>query len=125
MTDTYAFLIREPDWDSDRYLAGAPDPKDETFAAHAHFQQAVAELGATIVGGTALHNAKHGGRCTPGAGEGRVADAVYTDVAYPDASEVITGFYLVETADEDTARRIAAMVPTGNSVEWRKVFPMG
>ena len=52
-------------------------------------------------------------------------DAVWTDASYTDTNEVITGFYLVEVADEDQARQIAALVPTGNRIEWRKVFPMG
>ena len=32
---------------------------------------------------------------------------------------------MVEVADENQAREIAALVPTGNRIEWRKVFPMG
>ncbi|GAA5018641.1 hypothetical protein GCM10023258_05550 [Terrabacter aeriphilus] len=145
MTDTYVYLIREGDWDSDAYLGGdtdsAPAGKDpaapaapgaapaadleESFPEHKAFQQAVAELGARIIGGAALANTRHGGTVRPGA-EGRlVEDAVYTDGPFTDTSEVITGFYMVETDDEDTARRVAALVPTGGHVEWRKVFPTG
>jgi hypothetical protein len=127
MTDTYIFLIRENDWDSDRFLPGA-EPADAeslaaTFGEHQAFQAAVAELGARIVGGEALQSAKHGGVVTPGEGDAKVADAVYTDSPYADSSELITGFYAVEVEDEATARRVAAMVPTGGTVEWRKVFP--
>ena len=39
-------------------------------------------------------------------------------------ADLPSGFYLVECDDEDQARRVAAMVPTGNTVEWRKVLPM-
>ncbi|GAC68825.1 YciI family protein [Gordonia soli] len=145
MTDTYAFLIREPDWDSDRYLAGPGDERagsydgrapgamgatqtrdrtavaaDPDFAAHKRFQQAVADLGATIVGGAALQNLRHGGRCVPGR-DGSAPH--FTDASYAESSDVITGFYLVAVDDEEQARRIAALVPTGNAVEWRKVFP--
>ena len=73
MPETYAYLIREPDWDSDRYLAAPGEPAadfegrapgavggaqvrdrtvvdaDADFAAHARFQEAVAALGASIV----------------------------------------------------------------------------
>ena len=127
MTDTYIFLIRENDWDSDRFLPGA-EPADQesmamTFGEHQAFQAAVAELGARIVGGEALQNAKHGGIVTPGKGEAKVADAVYTDSPYTDSSELITGYYAVEVEDEATARKVAAMVPTGGTIEWRKVFP--
>jgi hypothetical protein len=29
----------------------------------------------------------------------------------------------VEVEDEATARKVAALVPTGGTIEWRKVFP--
>ena len=142
MADTYAYLIHEADWDSDAFLgarstAGAgPAGKDPaapgeaaaeggSFPEHQAFQKAVAELGARITGGAALQHTGHGGTVTPGSGDRRVEDAVYTDGPFPDTSEVITGFYLVETDDEDTARRVAALVPTGGHIEWRKVFPTG
>ena len=48
-------------------------------AAHGAFTEAVAELGATLTGGEALQNAEHGGVVTPGRGERKVEDAVYTD----------------------------------------------
>ncbi|GAA2472427.1 YciI family protein [Terrabacter carboxydivorans] len=143
MADTYAYLIHERDWNSDAYLggrpeaspdgrdpgapgaAGAPDDMNATFPEHQAFQRAVADLGARVVGGAALQNSRHGGTVTPGAKGRLVEDAVYTDGPFPDTSEVITGFYLVETDDEDTARRVAALVPTGGHIEWRRVFPTG
>jgi hypothetical protein len=126
MTDTYVYLIREKDWDSDRFLPGADASQSEMgemFGAHQRFQQAVAELGCRIVNGDALQDAKHGGVVSPGAEGRQVEDAVYTDSPYADSSELITGFYAVEVDDEETARKIAAMVPTGGTIEWRKVFP--
>jgi hypothetical protein len=128
MTDTYMFLIREKDWNSDDYLPGAePAAADHAnvFSAHTAFQEAVTELGARIVNGAALQSPKYGGVVTPGDGDRAVEDAVYTDSPYADSSELITGFYAVEVEDEATARTIAAMVPTGGTIEWRKVFPMG
>ena len=128
MTDTYIYLIRESDWDSDRFLPGGETVSEqemaETFGEHQAFQAAVAELGGRMVGGEALQSAKHGGVVTPGTGEAKVADAVYTDSPYADSSELITGFYAVEVDDEATARKIAALVPTGGTIEWRKVFPI-
>jgi hypothetical protein len=128
MTDTYIFLIRENDWDSDHFLPGGEPASEQemsdAFGAHQAFQAAVAELGARIVGGDALQSAKHGGVVTPGKGDAKVDDAVYTDSPYADSSELITGFYAVECNDEATARTIAAMVPTGGTIEWRKVFPI-
>jgi hypothetical protein len=129
MSDTYIYLIRENDWDSDRFLPGGePADADEmamTFGEHKAFQEAVTALGARIVGGEALQSAKHGGVVTPGRGDRKVDDAVYTDSPYADSSELVTGFYAVEVDDEVTARKIAAMVPTGGTIEWRKVFPTG
>jgi hypothetical protein len=142
MADTYVYLIHESDWDSDAFLGsgsatdagpagkdpGAPGAAPDmagSFPEHRAFQLAVADLGARVVGGAALQNSGHGGTVTPGAKDRLVEDAVYTDGPFADTSEVITGFYLVETDDEDTARRIAALVPTGGHIEWRKVFPTG
>ena len=130
MSETYAYLIIEPDWDSDSYLpqarrGGTTAEMDGGFAAHKAFQTAVVELGAQLVGGAALQNAKYGAVVKPGAGENKVADAVYTDAPYTESTEIVTGFYLVRVDDEDTARRIAALVPTGGVVEMRKVFPTG
>jgi hypothetical protein len=128
MTDTYLYLIRESDWGSDRFLPGVePAGQEEmaaTFGEHQAFQAAVAELGARVVGGEALQSAKHGGVVTPGQGDAKVEDAVYTDSPYADSSELITGYYAVEVDDEATARKIAALVPTGGTIEWRKVFPI-
>lgn len=127
MSDTYCFLIREKDWDSDRYDVAAdqmPPDMQQTLEAHGAFAVAVEKLGARIVGGSALTNAQYGGIVTPGAGERAVEDAVFSDSPYADSSELITGFYLVEVDGEEQARTIAAMVPTAGTIEWRKVFPM-
>lgn len=126
MTDTWVFLIRESDWDSDAFLPenlqGA-DRRDlsENMAAHQRFQETVAALGATIVVGRALQNARYGGWVAVGKDDG---EPVYTDAPFTETNEVITGFYEVE-CDEGTARKIAATVPSGNVVEWRKVMKFG
>ncbi|MFC7431146.1 MULTISPECIES: hypothetical protein [unclassified Agrococcus] len=89
------------------------------------FEERVRELGGTIVGGQALQSARCGGRATPG-GEGRrEEDAVFSDGACPERTEVVSGFSLIDVDDEAVARRIAAHVPTGGHVEWRRVLPMG
>jgi len=123
MTDTWVFLIREPDWDSDRYLpenmSAHQGDYDEDMAAHGRFAAAVEELGGKVVGGYALQNLKYGGTVKPGK-DG--AGDVWSDAPLPDSSEVITGFYTVE-CDEDLARTLATRVPTGNVVEMRKVHP--
>lgn len=130
MSDTYAYLIIETDWDSDSFLSqagrgGATADPGGGFAAHQVFQSAVADLGARIVTGAALQNAKHGAVVKPGAGENKLTDAVYSDAPYTESAEIVTGLYLIRVDDEDTARRIAALVPTRGVVEMRKVFPTG
>ena len=125
MSDTYCYLIREGDWDSDRFLteAGQADAANqESMAEHGAFAQAVEKLGARIVGGSALHNAAHGGVVSGAGGDG--SGAVFSDSPYADSSELITGFYLVEVDDEEQARAVATLVPTANVIEWRKVVPM-
>ena len=126
MTDTWIFLIRENDWDSDAYLPENLQGQNrqdfsEDMAAHQRFSEAVAELGVKLTGGDALQNAKYGGWVAPGK-DG--AEPVYTDAPFTDTNEVITGYYAVE-CDEAMARKIAALVPSGNAVEWRKVMQFG
>jgi hypothetical protein len=126
MTDTWMFLIREHDWDSDAYLpenrkGQSEQDFSEDMAAHERFQQAVADLGVKITGSNALQNARYGGWVVPGK-DG--TEPVYTDAPFADTNEVITGYYEAE-CDEATARRIAALVPSTNVVEWRKVMRFG
>lgn len=128
MTDTYVYVIHEAEWDSDQYLpdgAGRGSELEPMFPEHKAFQVAVERLGAKLVGGEALQSTKHGGTVVPGTGDRKVEDAVYTDGPFTDTSEVITGFYMVQTDDEAVARELAALVPTGGHIEWRKVFPIG
>lgn len=126
MGNTYLYFVLG-DWDSDAYLPGGEraDLLDGDFSDHAEFAAVAASLGGTVVGGEALQNARYGGRVTPGPADRRAEDAVYTDGADPLATEVISGYYLVEAADDEAARRIAAHVPSGGDVIWRRVFPMG
>lgn len=121
MNDKYLYLIVEPDWNSDEFAAN-PEKLSE-LTEFQEFEQAVADLGATVAGGLVLQSAKYGGRVTPGEAGRQLEDAVYTDIATPEGTEVVTGFYTIEVPDLDTARKIAALVPTGGHVEWRKVFP--
>jgi hypothetical protein len=121
MTETYMYIIHEPDWDSDAYLPGngpagkdPAAPAEDSFPEHRDFQAAVAELGARVVGGAALQNSRYGGV---------VKGDVHTDGPFTETAEVITGFYLVESDDEAAARKLATMVPSGGHVEWRRVFP--
>ncbi|MFD7306828.1 hypothetical protein [Promicromonospora sp. NPDC059942] len=81
----------------------------------------VSALGVRTTGGDAIQSARYGGFVAVGK-DGD--EPVYTDAPFTDTNEVITGFYQVE-CDEATARKIAALVPSGNVVEWRKVMQFG
>ena len=84
MSDTYLYLIREPDWDSDQMLSGemTPDLNGSLDGRSRRFAEAVEKLGAEIVGGEALQNSKYGGVVKLGEGDRAVEDAVYTDSSY-------------------------------------------
>jgi len=119
MTDIWVLLIREPDWDSDRYLPGGEGAADaaEDFAEHGRFEQAITDAGARVVTAWALQNRRHGGTVTPG------PDATWGDPV-TDGERVLTGLYALE-CDEQTARRLAEVTPTSGIVELRKAFPTG
>ena len=60
MADTYVYIIREQDCDSDQFLGRPREDAasaDNKFPEHAAFAEAVAKLGATITGGQASRNA--------------------------------------------------------------------
>ncbi|WP_040168177.1 YciI family protein [Microbacterium gorillae] len=125
MTDSqYLFLLYGGDWDSDAAAAGedAEDLADE-MAVHGEFAAYVAGLGAEILGGEALHSLAHGGSVRRGPEGRRSEDAVWTEGAAMEATEVIGGFYIVR-CDAEQARLIALAAPTSRC-EWREIFPTG
>ncbi|MFJ6112764.1 YciI family protein [Agrococcus sediminis] len=126
MADQYLFMIVEPDWDSDAYAGeGAGEQIAAEFPEFEAFERRVAELGARIVAGNALHNRRHGGIVRPGPDGREVEDALWTDGASLESDEVISGYYVIEAESEEIARQLAPLVPTGGHIEWRRVFPMG
>ena len=87
--------------------------------AHIAFSKELVELGGTNLGGEALQPV-----ATATFLRGTRSDAVtVVDNPAPDLKEVLGGYYLVEAADDDTARRIAERCPAGSGyIEVRPVW---
>jgi hypothetical protein len=82
---------------------------NQVMADHHAFTAEVVELGGTILGGEALLPT-----ATATFLRGTRTDRVeVVDNPAPDLKEVLGGYYLIEAADEDQARRIAERCPAG------------
>jgi hypothetical protein len=90
-----------------------------TMEAHMSFAKELVELGGTSLGGEALQPIG-----TATFLRGTRTDAVtVVDNPAPDLKEVLGGFYLIEAADDDQARRIAERCPAGHGyVEVRPIW---
>jgi hypothetical protein len=119
MAEEYIVLIVEEPW----------DPADVTEAqwtdamnAHQAFAKAVADAGAQILGGDALQPPSTAVRIVP-AKDGHAA--VFTDGPFADTKEVISGFYKLGVKDAAQARELAALCPTGGTIELYPVMNTG
>jgi hypothetical protein len=115
----YLLLIneREADYDSSNEAQF-----NEVMAMHSDFAKAVAESGATMLGGEALLPV-----ATATYLRGTRTDAVHTvDNPAPELKEVLGGYYLIEAEDEATARKVAELCPApyGHS-ELRPIWDFG
>jgi len=95
------------------------DPQSQEWAdgmkQHEEFSVAVAEAGATIVGGAALT-----GPST--ARTVRGADRAVVDGPFAETREVLGGFYVIDAPDLDTALALARRCPE-DVVEVREQIP--
>lgn len=84
---------------------------DTAFAAvmemHNDFSKAVAEAGATVLGGEALQPTATATYLR----NTRTADVTVVDNPAPDLKEVLGGYYLVEAADDAQAAELAKQCP--------------
>jgi len=100
----YLLLIVE---DESAFQSGGQASFDEVMAAHMAFTAEVDKLGATIVGGEALQPA-----ATATFLRGTRTDGVtMVDNPSPDLKETLGGYYLIEAADDETARRVGERCP--------------
>lgn len=116
MADKYLILIRGGDWIPENVTS---DGSATMSKAHKDFADAVIAAGAQVIGGEALQPSAAGTRIAPAAGG---SPAVYTDGPFPESKEIISGFYLLEIESPEKARELAALCPTGGTVELRPVF---
>ena len=116
MADKYLVLIREGDWVPENTT---PDGAAIMSKAHKDFADAVIAAGAQVIGGDALQPSGAGARITPATDS---SPAVFTDGPFTESKEIISGFYLLEVETPEKARELAALCPTGSSIELRPVF---
>jgi hypothetical protein len=113
----YAAIIYSPDVDWSLPEHGA------TIAEYSAFGQAAA---AVIRGGAALYPTPTATTVRVTGGKG--GEVVTTDGPYAETKEALTGFFLIEADDLDSAVEIAAKIPAAwdgtGAVEVRPVIPM-
>jgi len=118
MADRYLFLIMEGVWDNP-----TPEGFAEEMAKHEAFMASVVAAGGKVISGEALQGLETGYSVTP-ARDGLAA--TYTDgpLSDPDA-DFLSGYYLIEADSPQIARELAALCPTGGTIEVRPVWDMG
>ena len=116
MSDKYLILIRGGDWIPENVNE---DGGASMSKAHKDFADAVIAAGAQVVGGEALKPTSAGTTITPSANGG---PAVFTDGPFTESKEIVSGFYLLEVDSPKKARELAALCPTGGTIEFRPVF---
>ena len=118
MSDKYLILIVEPTWDP----ADIPDGAlEESGRAHGAFAAAVAAAGAKILGGEALQPPAASVSIVP-AKNGQAA--VFTNGPLAETTEVVSGYYVIETDSLESAKELAALCPTGDRLELHPIWDM-
>ncbi|GAA5143584.1 YciI family protein [Nocardioides marinquilinus] len=107
------FLITLAESDPDAWLTATPEEQEQVFAQHRAFDAAVEERG-TLVAGAAL-DATSTARTVRGGPDGRVV----TEGPYAETAEQVTGVYLVDLPDLETALDVVRLLPEGYVVEVR------
>ena len=118
MSDKYLLMIVEAEWDESSVSKAA---YNEEMKKHGAFSAAVAEAGAKILGGEALTAKGKGFSVTP-AGPGSAA--VYTDGPLVETTEVISGYYTIETETPELARKLAPLCPSRGRIDVRPIWNM-
>lgn len=118
MSDKYLLLIMDGSWDS---ATVTQEQHDNAMKAHGAFAAAVAAAGATILGGEALKGEQTGFSVVPASGD---SPAVYTNGPLAETTEVLSGYYIIETNSLDDAKALAALCPTNGHIEVRPIWDM-
>jgi hypothetical protein len=118
MSEQYLVLIMDNEWDSATVTEAQ---HAEAQKAHGAFAAAVAAAGAKILGGEALQG-QNVGFSVAHAKEGK--PAVYTNGPLTETTEVLSGYYVLETDTSEQARQLAALCPTDGHIEVRPIWNM-
>ncbi|MCU1413948.1 MAG: hypothetical protein JWN80_1288 [Microbacteriaceae bacterium] len=118
MSEKYLILIMDGSWDS---ATVTEEQHNDAMKAHGAFAAAVAAAGAAILGGEALQGPNVGFSVTPAAGG---KPAVYTNGPLAETTEVLSGYYIIETDTVEKARELAALCPTNGHIEVRPIWDM-
>lgn len=119
MAEEYVVLIMEEAWDPSQVTE---EQWTAAMNAHGAFAKAVADAGAQILGGDALQPPSTAVRIQP-ATAGR--PAVFTDGPFSETKEILTGYYKLGVKDAAQARELAALCPTGGTIELYPVMATG
>lgn len=118
MSDQYLVMIIEGEWDPSQVTEANLATEMER---HGAFSAAVAAAGAKILGGEALQSRSTGFSVTPAQGG---SPAVYTNGPLPETTEVLSGYYIIETDTLEQAKELAALCPTSDHIEVRPIWDM-
>ncbi|MEO6942219.1 MAG: YciI family protein [Terrimesophilobacter sp.] len=118
MSDQYLVLIIEEEWDE---AAVTEEDYAKVMKEHGAFSAAVADAGAKILAGEALVNASAGFSVTPPR-DGQ--PAVYTNGALTETTEVLSGYYVIESESLELMKRLAPLCPTAGRIDVRKIWDM-
>ncbi len=118
MSEQYLVLIVEGDWDS---TTVTEEQHAQAQKEHGAFAAAVAAAGAKILGGEALQGEKVGFSVVPGK-DG--TPPVYTNGPLTEATEVLSGYYVIETDTLEQARELATLCPTAGHIEVRPIWDL-
>ncbi|MHC5795436.1 YciI family protein [Lacisediminihabitans sp. FW035] len=118
MSDKYLIFIVEPAWDPNDIPEGG---MEEATRAHGAFSAAVAAAGAKILGGEALQGPASSIGIVP-ARNGQ--PAVFTNGPFAETTEVVSGYYLIETESLDQAKELAALCPTEDRLELHPIWDL-
>jgi hypothetical protein len=119
MAEEYIVLIVEEPWDA---ATVTEEQWGAATRAHQAFAEAVQRAGASILGGDALQPPSTAVRIVPARDGG---SPVYTDGPFADTKEVVTGYYKLGVRDAAQARELAALCPSGGTLELWPVMDTG
>jgi hypothetical protein len=100
---TYVVLLPGAE---DAWERSSPERRAEVYERHERFARTLAERGHRMTGGAELTHSRTTRTLTRGTG----GDVLVTDGPFAEATEQLTGFYLVESDDVDDLVRVCHLL---------------